>query len=56
MNAAALEVYSEIRASGTQREVVGMMQTREDLYEQIGYHEYERKLDELFASGKEDVT
>ena len=56
MNAAALEVYSEIRTSGTQREVVGMMQTREDLYEHIGYHEYERKLDELFASGEEDVT
>ena len=56
MNAAALEVYSEIRTSGTQREVVGMMQTRDDLYEHIGYHEYERKLDELFASGEEDVT
>ena len=56
MNAAALEVYSEIRTNGTQREVVGMMQTREDLYEHIGYHEYERKLDELFASGEEDVT
>ena len=56
MNAAALEVYSEIRTSGTQREVVGMMQTREDLYEHIGYHEYERKLDELFASGEGDVT
>ena len=55
MSAAALEVYNEIRTSGTQREVVGMMQTREDLYEHIGYHEYERKLDELFASGGEDV-
>ena len=55
MSAAALEVYNEIRTSGTQREVVGVMQTREDLYEHIGYHEYERKLDELFASGGEDI-
>ncbi len=56
MNAAALEVYRQIRTRGTQNEVVGMMQTREDLYELIGYHEYERKLDELFASGEEEVT
>ena len=56
MNAAALEVYREIRASGTQRGVVDIMQTRDDLYEYIGYHEYESKLDELFASGEENVT
>ncbi len=56
MNAAALEVFREIRTRGTQNEVVGMMQTREDLYEHIGYHEYERKLDELFAAGENEVT
>lgn len=56
MNAAALEVYREIRASGTQRGVIDIMQTRDDLYEYIGYHEYESKLDELFASGEENVT
>ena len=56
MNAAALEVYRQIRTCGTQNEVVGMMQTREDLYELIGYHGYERKLDELFASGEEEAT
>ena len=56
MNAAALEVYREIRARGTQRGVVDIMQTRDDLYEYIGYHEYESKLDELFASGEENVT
>ena len=56
MNAAALAVYREIRASGTQRGVVDIMQTRDDLYEYIGYHEYESKLDELFASSEENVT
>ena len=56
MNAAALEVYREIRARGTQRGVIDIMQTRDDLYEYIGYHEFERKLDELFASGEENVT
>ena len=56
MNAAALAVYREIRSRGTQRGVVDIMQTRDDLYEYIGYHEYESKLDELFASGEENVT
>jgi methylisocitrate lyase len=53
MNAAALKVYEMIRAEGTQRSVVPMMQTRADLYKHLGYHEYEKKLDELFAKGKE---
>ena len=56
MNAAALEVYREIRTLGTQRAVIDMMQTRDDLYEYIGYHDYESKLDELFASGEEKIT
>jgi methylisocitrate lyase len=54
MNAAALKVYEAIRAEGTQRNVVPMMQTRADLYRYLDYHSYEAKLDELFAQGKRD--
>jgi len=50
MNAAALNVYRHLRADGTQRAVVDAMQTRAELYEYLGYHAYERKLDELFAA------
>jgi methylisocitrate lyase len=53
MNAAALKVYEAIRAEGTQRSLVPMMQTRADLYKHLGYHAYEKKLDELFAKSKE---
>lgn len=49
MSAAALEVYGAIRKDGTQESVVGKMQTRMDLYEHLGYHEYEQKLDALFG-------
>jgi methylisocitrate lyase len=49
MSKAALDVYATIRRDGTQKAVVGAMQTRADLYECLGYHDYERKLDELFA-------
>ncbi len=52
MNAAALRVYQAIRKDGTQKGVVGLMQTREELYDFIGYHAYERKLDELFSKTK----
>ena len=52
MNAAALKVYRAIRAEGTQKNVVDTMQTRADLYEYLGYHEYENKLDALFATKK----
>ncbi|HEX5765065.1 MAG TPA: methylisocitrate lyase [Woeseiaceae bacterium] len=48
MAAAADEVYRSIRRDGTQKSVVDRMQTRADLYEVLGYHEYEQKLDELF--------
>ena len=48
MAAAADEVYRSIRRDGTQKAVVDRMQTRADLYEVLGYHEYEQKLDELF--------
>jgi len=53
MNAAALKVYEAIRAEGTQGRLIDEMQTREDLYRYLDYHAYERKLDELFARGKE---
>ena len=49
MNAAALKVYEAIRADGTQKNVVDTMQTRAALYEHLGYHAYEEKLDALFA-------
>jgi methylisocitrate lyase len=52
MNAAALRVYRAIREEGTQKNVVDIMQTREDLYDFLGYYEYEKKLDLLF--GKEE--
>ena len=52
MNAAALKVYQAIRAEGTQRSVVPLMQTREDLYRYLGYHDYEEKLDTLFVKAK----
>jgi methylisocitrate lyase len=52
MNAAALRVYEAIRKEGTQKGVVERMQTREELYDFLDYHVYERKLDELFARDK----
>ncbi len=50
MSQAALRVYRTIRRAGTQKDVVELMQSREDLYQVLGYHEYEQKLDTLFAS------
>ncbi len=52
MNAAALKVYEAIRTEGTQKHVVPLMQTRDDLYRYLGYHAYEEKLDALFAQEK----
>ena len=49
MNAAALQVYETIRAEGTQKSVVPLMQSRADLYKYLDYHAYEAKLDALFA-------
>ncbi|MDN5865073.1 MAG: methylisocitrate lyase [Gammaproteobacteria bacterium] len=48
MNRAAENVYTAIRRDGTQKNVLDTMQTREELYERIGYHEYEKRLDRLF--------
>jgi methylisocitrate lyase len=53
MNAAALNVYKTLRREGTQRGVLGEMQTRDELYDFLRYHEYEEKLDRLFAGGTE---
>ncbi|MCL6414605.1 methylisocitrate lyase [Aestuariirhabdus sp. Z084] len=52
MNKAALAVYQNILDKGDQKEVVDLMQTRMELYDFLGYHDYEQKLDALFASGK----
>jgi methylisocitrate lyase len=49
MSKAALDVYRTIREDGTQQAALPAMQTREELYAVLGYHDYERKLDELFA-------
>ncbi len=51
-NKAAEAVYTAIRRDGHQKNVLELMQTRAELYERIGYHDYERKLDALFASKK----
>src|SRR5271165_5934243 len=51
MNKAALGVYRTLRKEGTQQALLGSMQTREELYEFLGYHAYEAKLDALFARG-----
>jgi len=48
MSKAALEVYQTLRKEGTQKNVIDRMQTREELYEVLGYHEYEQTLDKLF--------
>jgi methylisocitrate lyase len=53
MNAAALNVYRTLRREGTQQSVVGTMQTRDELYDYLGYHGYEQKLDQLFARHKD---
>ena len=52
MNKAALKVYEAIRNDGTQRRVLDDMQTREELYEYLGYHAYEQKIDKLFADSE----
>ncbi len=52
MNKAALSFYQTLRAEGTQKNAVPSMQTRAELYEYLGYHSYEQKLDALFASKK----
>jgi methylisocitrate lyase len=52
MNKAALAVYESVRREGTQKNVVDSMQTRAELYDFLGYHAYETKLDQLFTKEK----
>ena len=52
MNQAALSVYQATRRDGSQKNVVNLMQTRADLYEHLGYHAFEQKLDALFKGEK----
>ncbi|MDO6695674.1 methylisocitrate lyase [Aliiglaciecola sp. 3_MG-2023] len=52
MNKAAETVYTAILKDGDQKAVVDSMQTRMDLYDYLGYHDYEQKLDSLFSQGK----
>ncbi len=51
-NKAAEAVYTAIRQEGHQQNVIELMQTRAELYDRIGYHAFEQKLDALFAAGK----
>ena len=53
-NAAALRVYRALRAEGTQKSMIDQMQTRAELYEFLGYHAFEQKLDQLFATEEKD--
>ncbi len=52
MNQAALKVYQTVRKEGTQKNVVDLMQSRAELYEYLGYHAFEQKLDSLFSENK----
>ena len=53
MNKAALAVYETLRRDGTQERALDTMQTRDDLYDFLGYHDYEQTLDRLFARNKD---
>ena len=52
MNKAALNFYETVRRDGTQKHVIDQLQTRAELYDFLGYHAYEDKLDTLFAQKK----
>lgn len=54
MNAAALTVYRNILDKGDQKDVVELMQTRDELYDFLDYHDFERKLDALFVEKNDD--
>jgi len=55
-NQAALNVYQQIIKTGSQQGVLETMQTREELYQYLGYHEYEQQLDHLFSKEGDDVN
>jgi methylisocitrate lyase len=52
MNKAALHFYETVRRDGTQKHIIDTLQTRAELYDFLGYHRYEDKLDALFAQSK----
>lgn len=52
-NKAAESVLKIVRAAGTQRDIISVLQTRDELYEYLDYHSYESKLDELFDADAE---
>lgn len=56
MNRGAETVYRALLEDGHQKNVIDIMQTRAELYDYLGYHEYEEKLDHLFAAGSSDET
>jgi len=53
MNQAALKVYESVREHGTQKHVVELMQSRNELYDYLDYHAFEQKLDQLFKDEKD---
>ena len=55
MNKAALHFYETVRREGTQKNIIDTLQTRAELYDFLGYHAYEDKLDSLFAKDKKDA-
>ena len=54
MNKAALHFYESVRRDGTQKHIIDTLQTRAELYDFLGYHAYEDKLDALFAQEKKE--
>ena len=54
MNKAALHFYETVRSEGTQKNIIGSLQTRAELYDFLNYHSYEDKLDALFSSKNQD--
>lgn len=54
MNKAALHFYETVRRDGTQKNIIDSLQTRAELYDFLGYHEYEDKLDALFSAGERE--
>jgi methylisocitrate lyase len=52
MNAAALQVYQAIKQDGSQKNVVNIMQNRDDLYKHLNYYAYEQKLDQINNKAK----
>ena len=53
MSKAAIAVYGALRSDGTQKAALDLMQTRNELYEVLAYHDYEARLDRLFANERD---